>query len=302
NKPVFHKSSKYLIRPVISIVDVAWVSRPHMNRRYGRFLKKNGIRWINDAVDLHFLREERELEITGKDSKKLRKVKRRKKRELSLFRASDTVIAITDTEAEVLNGYGINNVQVVPNIHRPVDEPLPGFADRQGICFIGGYRHQPNVDAAVWLVEEIMPVVWEELPGLPVYLFGSLPPRRVIDLQSDLVHVPGYVADVSDYFLSSRIFVAPLRYGAGMKGKIGQSLEFRLPVITTDIGAEGMGLTDRVHYLRANTTGEFVHAILELNRNSELWSVLSKGAAEALSPYSPQRIRETLAEVVGQGR
>src|SRR5690606_34781966 len=136
--------------------------------------------------------------------------------------------------------------------HYPASDGVPAFEARQGICFIGGYRHLPNVDAAKWLIDEIMPLVWEKLPSVNVYLLGSLVAKEVADLQSDKVHVPGYIPDVSPYFLSSRVFVAPLRFGAGMKGKIGQSFEYGLPVITTDIGAEGMTLIDRTHYLRAN--------------------------------------------------
>src|SRR5690606_30746417 len=113
-------------------------------------------------------------------------------------------------------------------------------------------------------------------------------------LQSDKVHVPGYIPDVAPYFLSTRIFVAPLRFGAGMKGKIGQSFEFGLPVITTDIGAEGMALINGKHYLRANTAEEFVEAILELYGDGRLWYDLSEGAIEALAPYSPQRVKGKL--------
>ncbi|HWK99882.1 MAG TPA: glycosyltransferase family 4 protein, partial [Parapedobacter sp.] len=96
------------------------------------------------------------------------------------------------------------------------------------------------------------------------------------------------------YFLSSRVFVAPLRFGAGMKGKIGQSFEFGLPVITTDIGAEGMALINRKHYLRANTAEELAAAILELYNDGQLWNDLSKGGFEALAPYLPERVKDKL--------
>lgn len=298
NKPVFRKRSTSVIRAVAPLVDVAWVSRPHMNRRYGRLVKKLGIRWINDTVDIHFVREERALEIGAMDAGKLQKVARRKQRELSLLREADTVIAITQTEAELLSGYGITNIAVIPNVHYPENVELPDFESRQGICFIGGYRHLPNVDAARWLIDEIMPLVWEKQPSINVYLLGSLPPDSVTALRSDKVHVPGYIPDVAPYFLSTRIFVAPLRFGAGMKGKIGQSFEFGLPVVTTDIGAEGMALIDRKHYLRANTAEAFAMAILELYNDGQLWLELSKGAFAALEPYSPERVKHELIEVL----
>ncbi|WP_262249597.1 glycosyltransferase [Parapedobacter soli] len=300
NKPVFQKSSKSVIRQVIPWIDVAWISRPRMNRRYGRFIKKKGIYWINDTVDIHFLRDERALEIGRIAPRKAKKVKRQKRMELSLLREADTVIAITGLEAKRLNSYGINNVAVVPNIHRPVKMELPGFEERQGLCFIGGFRHLPNVDAASWLVNDIMPLVWQKLPTVVVYLLGSLPTQEVLDLRSDRVHVPGYIPDVSPYFLSSRVFVAPLRFGAGMKGKIGQSFEFGLPVVTTDIGAEGMGLVDRKHYLRANTADEFAEAILELYHDNQLWADLSQGALAALEPYSVEQVGEKLKDILSR--
>ncbi len=294
NKPAFQKSSKHVIKRVMPWVDVAWVCRPGMNRKYGRYVKKFGVRWINDTVDIHFLREERALELGYMGPNKKGKVRRRKRRELSLLREADTVIVVTNAEVELLNDYGIKDVAVIPNVHYPAKLAMPGFEDRQGICFIGGYRHLPNVDAARWLIKDIMPLVWENLPSVNVYLLGSLVTKEVTDLQSDNVYVPGYIPDVSPYFLSSRVFVAPLRFGAGMKGKIGQSFEYGLPVVTTAIGAEGMGLTSRKNYLHAETAHDFAAAIVELYNNPALWSELSTAGFDALKPYSPAEVKDRL--------
>src|SRR5690606_16453639 len=234
------------------------------------------------------------------NERKKGKVDRHKRRELALMRAADAVVVVTPTEAELLLEYGINHVTVIPNIHYPVHQVSPGFTAKQGICFIGSYRHLPNIDAVKWLINEIMPLVWQKLPSVPVYLLGDVPPKPVTDLMSEKVHVPGYLADVSPYFLSSRIFVAPLRFGAGMKGKIGQSFEFGLPVVTTDIGAEGMALIDRKHYLRANTAEAFAMAILELYHDGQLWHELSRGTQSALAPYARERVKQSLIELLEQ--
>jgi len=300
NKPIYEKSSKNVIKRVIPWVDVAWVCRPGMNRRYGVYIKRFGVRWINDTVDIHFLREERALKFGYDNVKKKKKVDRSKKRELRLMRAADAVLVVTPIEAELLTNYAIRHATVIPNVHDPVNNVLPGFTGREGICFIGSYAHLPNVDAVNWLINEIMPLVWQKLPAVHVYLLGSMPTKQVMDLASEKVHVPGYLADVSPYFLSSRVFVAPLRFGAGMKGKIGQSLAFGLPTITTDIGAEGMGLKDRVHYLRANTAEQFAEAILTLYTEETLWQELSNGAQSALAPYAPERVKRSLIELLEQ--
>ena len=298
NKPVFQKSSKSVIKRVIPWVNEAWICRRGMNDRYGRFIRKFGVRWINDTVDVHFVREERALKLGYINSRKQGKVRRRKRRELALMREADAVVVVTPAEAELLSEYGIRHVTVIPNVHDPVNVALPGFTDRRGICFIGSYRHLPNVDAAKWLIGEIMPLVWRQLPEVHVHLLGNVPTNQVIDLASEKVHVPGYLADVSPYFLSNRIFVAPLRFGAGMKGKIGQSLAFGLPTITTDIGAEGMGLVNRQHYLQANTAEQFADAILELYANEQLWYALSRGAHDALGPYAPDHVKQLLIELL----
>lgn len=298
NKPAFQKSSKRAIARVIPWVNVALVCRPGMNRKYGRYIKKFGVRWINDTVDIHFVREERALELGYIDSKKKEKVERRKRSELALMREADAVIVVTPTEAELLTEYDIRHVAVIPNVHYPVKMTVPGFEDRHGICFIGGYRHLPNVDAVNWLIKEIMPLVWKKLPSVNVYLLGSLVTKEVTDLRSDKVHVPGYIPDVSPYFLSSRIFVAPLRFGAGMKGKIGQSFEHGLPVVTTAIGAEGMGLTDRKNYLHAETANDFAEAIMELYSHPVLWAKLSTEGYDALKPYAPARVRDELEKIL----
>lgn len=301
NKPDFQKSSKNNLQLVAPWVHVAWICRPNMNKKYGRFIKKLGIRWINDTVDLHFLREERALHMLESDWRAKNRVRRHKQRELTLISASDTVITVTSTEAKLLEDYGIKDVDVIPNIHYPIVTDPPCFQSRRDICFIGGYYHQPNVDAAIWLVKEIMPLVWRIKPEINVHLLGSNPPRALTELQCEQVFVPGYIEDVSPYFLSNRVFVAPLRYGAGMKGKIGQSFEFGLPVVTTDIGAEGMGLVDRKHYLRANTVEEFADAIIELYHDNQLWANLSKGAFAALEPYSVVQVSKKLKRILNQG-
>ena len=112
------------------------------------------------------------------------------------------------------------------------------------MCIRDSYKHKPNVDAVTWLIREIMPIVRKKLGDIPVYLLGSYPTPEICSLNSNTVFVPGYLADVNPYFINSRIFVAPLRYGAGMKGKIGQSLEYGLPIVSTSIGVEGMNLVD----------------------------------------------------------
>jgi glycosyltransferase involved in cell wall biosynthesis len=162
--------------------------------------------------------------------------------------------------------------RVIPNIHEEISlSEKVAFDQRSGLVFIGSYNHPPNIDAVKWLCLEIMPLVWVSHPDITVNLLGSNLKDEVKELASDKVIVTGYVPEVEPYFQKSRIFVAPLRFGAGMKGKIGQSLSLGLPTITTKIGAEGMGLIDHQDVLIADTAEEFAQAVIELYDHRELW-------------------------------
>jgi glycosyltransferase involved in cell wall biosynthesis len=123
------------------------------------------------------------------------------------------------------------------------------------------------------------------IPDIVFYIIGSNMPLSIKSLCSKHVEPLGYIADVQPYFSSCRVFVAPLRYGAGMKGKIGQSIAYGLPVVTTTIGAEGMGLVDGQHMLLADTPGAFADAVSRLYFESDLWHRLSANALGHLQKH-----------------
>ena len=286
---------------IMNRMDFVWVSRLEMNKYYANILRASAtIKWINDTVDLHFLREGRAWEQSNISADELdERISQVRTIEVDLAKKADITIAITQHEGKLLKSYGVSNIAVVPNIHFPqVDYGMASFEDRDGICFIGGYDHNPNVDAVTWLINEIMPIVWKRLPNLIVNLLGSNPPKEVTSLQSCNVVVPGYVNDVSSYFDKNRVFVAPLRVGAGMKGKIGQSMEYGLPVITTSIGAEGMDLTHDKNVLIADNAKDFANEILRLYQNKILWTQLSTSSLEIIKRYTPENISKMILTIL----
>ncbi|MEO1341959.1 MAG: glycosyltransferase family 4 protein, partial [Cyanobacteria bacterium J06635_13] len=138
---------------------------------------------------------------------------------------------------------------------------------------------------------------WQSMPELSVTLLGSNATEKVFALESDeRVKVTGYIADVTPYFLSHRVFVAPLRYGAGMKGKIGQSLEYGLPIVSTAIGIEGMNLTNAENVLEADRAEEFARAIIRLCQEPNLWQKLADNSDSALSPFSAPSVRQKIQQ------
>ena len=262
---------------------------------------------VYDTVDLHFVRAERELALARADGdgsdEAEHTVRRARRSELDEVRAADVVSTVTGAEGDLLRTLvsGLDTVEL-PNVHGVRTTPVPGPAGRADLLFIGGYRHRPNVDAVSWFTDEVLPLVRRHEPARFIAL-GANPPAAMQALASDTVVIPGYRNDVSADFDAARVFVAPLRYGAGMKGKLGQAMAFGLPVVTTSVGAEGMGLVDGEHVLVADDPEAFAEAVLRLYRDDELWERLSAGARElAAETWSPAAMKVRLTDLMSRTR
>ncbi|MHA4893634.1 glycosyltransferase [Pedobacter sp. PWIIR3] len=277
----------------LNSIHYAWISRPALNEKYQNILNIN-TKKIFDTVDLHYLRMLRQ--AANEHNQKLKaKALKTKSIELSLAKKSDATITVIAVEKDTLKQEGINNVFVIPNVHySSVEKEQPEFINRKGLLFIGGYKHTPNIDAARWLVNDIMPMIWKTDPTIHLTLLGSDPTPEIQGFSAPNISVPGYIHDVSPFFNNNKIFIAPLRYGAGMKGKIGQSLEFGLPVISTDIGVEGMDLHDGKNVLLANTTEEFAEKALTLYNSEVLWNQIRDNSIQAISDYAPAAVTRML--------
>jgi GT2 family glycosyltransferase len=298
NTRYFYDSFKKQIQETVIYTDIAWICRPELFAKYFPLISINDkIRIIYDTIDLHFLRLEREKELFPKKRNNVKKVK---KMELAAVNIADTTIAISDVDEEILHGYKARNVVVIPNVHNLKYRVLKkDFKERKNILFIGSYKHTPNIDAVLWLIKEIMPIVWRVDPEIKVTLLGSKTTKAVENLASDKVFVPGFINDVSFYFNSHRLFVAPLRYGAGMKGKIGQSLEYGLPIVSTSIGVEGMYMRDHESVLVADDALSFAKSIIELYNDETLWNLIQDEGEKAIMPFTELEIKEKIKKVLG---
>ena len=274
---------------VLPLVDTAWISRPDLYQKYGPIVRRHpSVRVIYDTVDLSHVRKRREAEILGEGDAAWRELLRV---ELESSRNADATVVVTADERKVLEDLGIRNVSVIPTIHEVATVGERRYEESSGLLFIGNYNHPPNVDAVRWLCDAVMPIAWKSLPELSVVLVGSNPSQAVFALKSERVRVTGYVRDASTYFRSSRIFVAPLRFGAGMKGKIGQALAYALPVVTTPVGAEGLGLRDGENALVVAADPEaFAAAIVSLYGDPDRWKRISGASPETLAPFTPEEV------------
>ena len=280
--------------------DVVIISRPHVAIHFIHAVKAyTEAKVVYDTVDLHFLREERRAAVEKDENQRLQiatLAKEWKNKELFLARAADRVLVVSPVEKELLEKEeGLNGqVAVISNIHS-VEDCRNGYAQRNGLMFIGGFRHDPNVDGIIWFTDTIFPKLLARIPDIHLTIVGSHPTENVLALASDTVTVTGYVADVTPYFEQARVFVSPLRYGAGVKGKIGHSLSFGLPVVTTPVGAEGMGLVDGVNAMIASSEHEFVQKVIDVYQDSRLWHSLScNGRQHIETTFAPEVIREKL--------
>jgi glycosyltransferase involved in cell wall biosynthesis len=283
---------------ILSRPMVAWSLLPLFVRHSPR------TRIIYDTVDLHFVRERRRSEMEG-DAEVARLAESMRQMELALTARADLTLVVTDVERDILlSELPDASIAVLPNIHDDESVGLP-FELREGILFVGSFPHHPNVDAARFLVEDVMPLVWEKLPDVKCYLVGSSPSPEILALERDNVRVLGWVEDLQDLYDRVRVFAAPLRFGAGMKGKIGESLTHGLPVVTTTIGAEGMALQNHQEVLIADEPPGLAKAIIDAYFSKEVWTRLSdngrRSIAERFSPYVVgDALEAMLAKVLSQ--
>jgi glycosyltransferase involved in cell wall biosynthesis len=247
------------------------------------------------------VRIRRELELKGIDDPvKWSEWREARDIELKVVRSVDVAMTVTDVERRVLEEAGMDNVFVMPNVHDSFPR-VASYEQTAGLIFIGGYVHGPNVDAAIWLCEEIMPIVWRTHPAIRVTLIGSNVPDEVRRLASNRVQVAGFIPDVTPYFERARLMVAPLRYGAGLKGKVGHAFAYGLPTITTTIGAEGFDLVAGRDAMIADDAEGFAAAIIRAYDDPALWETLSENGARIVKRFSPEATQERLAAAVELG-
>lgn len=241
-------------------------------------------RVVFDTVDLHFLREEREAALTN-DIQMLERAQKTRIDELHMVASCDVTLVVSEVERDLLNQLQPSaSVSVVSNVHEPVARRA-GFAERDGILFVGGFRHPPNIDAVTWYAEEILPRVRALNPSILTKIVGSNMPPSVTGLARDGLEVVGAVPNLRPLLERARVSIAPLRYGAGVKGKINEAMNFGIPVVATSLAVEGMHLTHDVDCLVANDPGAFAAQIVELHGNAERWERISRAGAESLERH-----------------
>jgi O-antigen biosynthesis protein len=237
-------------------------------------------RIIFNTVDLHYLRETRQAEIENSRAK-LRQAAKTKQMESSIMARADATIVISAQEMETVKAEWPHiNVVAIPFIREVVPTTTP-FEQRKDIFFLGGFLHTPNVDAIHYFVDAIWPLVRPQLPDVRLHIVGSDMPKEIEDLRRlDGIVPVGYVEDLKPTLSQCRLSIAPLRYGAGIKGKIGTSLSHGVPCVATPLAVEGMGLVDGINVRIGEDAPTFANALVELYRDKHAWEALSRNGLD----------------------
>jgi GT2 family glycosyltransferase/2-polyprenyl-3-methyl-5-hydroxy-6-metoxy-1,4-benzoquinol methylase len=255
-------------------------------------------RVIFNTVDLHFLRERRRAEVlTGKPSSPI--ADELEAQERYVMSHSDTTIVISEHERALLAREAPEvRVRVIPLLRE-----IPGRSDaeqpRSGMVFVGGFRHPPNIDAVQWFCADIWPSIREAIPEAELFIVGSHMVPEVEALAGNGVRVLGFVEDLAPVFSRTLLSVAPLRYGAGQKGKVVTSLSYGVPAVITPIAAEGLGLAPDEGAIVAEDPQEFAAAVARVYRDQGLWQRLSdNGIAAVRRLFSVDANRQSIREML----
>ncbi|MDP2829312.1 MAG: glycosyltransferase [Sulfuricellaceae bacterium] len=263
--------------------------------------RQPGARIVIDSVDVHFRRFAAKAELTGNEDDRVTAARVRRD-ELDIYRRADAVIVVTEDDRRTLQTVlpGLP-LLVLPNVHAIFPPIQPASSVPDSLIFIGGFQHEPNTDAMLYFCGEVMPLIRRAIPGVRLCIVGSNPPETIRSLVADSIEVTGYVPDTAPYLAAARISIAPLRYGAGMKGKIGEAMSHGLPVVTTSVGAEGFGLTSGEHILLGDSAADFAEHVIHLLQDQSLYERIRLAGWEFIrSRYSLEAVEKLTRTVMAE--
>jgi O-antigen biosynthesis protein len=286
-------------------LDCIFLARAHVAHRWrARLARHHGsIPLVFDTVDLHHVRERRHAELTGL-ARMMRMAELTEEIEMTLVRECAATLVVSEAEREYLLGRApAAAVFTVGNIHHRAPD-LPGFSERSGLLFVGNFLHTPNVDGLLWFLDHVWPLVAEDIRRAGLDVVGHHVPEEIIRSAGPGVYVRGWVPDIEPLLRSARVSIAPLRYGAGIKGKIGEAWSFGLPAVGTTIAMEAMLEPDSSAYLVGDTPVDFARQLERVYRDESIWRNASEAGLhlieERASPALAAEQLRIVLEVAGR--
>ena len=248
---------------------------------------------ILDTEDLHGLRKGRQQAFKdGNPFDKAYLFNDFSKREIASIYRSDLSLIISEAEIEILQTQFKVDKQLLcylpfmlNEISSTEIEQLPKFENRQHFITIGNFLHEPNYNSVSYLKETIWPLIKKRLPETELHIYGSYAPQKVKDFNNkkEGFLVKGFAEDVNQVMKNARVCLAPLRFGAGLKGKLIDAMVNGTVSVTTHIGAEGMFGNLEPNGFIENTSEAFVNKSIELYTNKTLWNSKQANGFEVIN-------------------
>lgn len=266
----------------------AILHRIHIAPKYIPVLKKySKAKLFYVGHDLEFLSSQRKYELT-KDKKHLTDSKKFQTTEFEIFNSVDTILPFSTYEASYIEKLVPHkSIQTIPvYFYEKVTKLSRAYNNRDHLLFVAGFGHPPNVDAAIWLAKDIFPLISKKLPHLKLFIVGSNPTAEIKDLTNENIIVTGYVDDktLKDFYYKSRVAVLPLRFGAGVKGKLIESCYYQIPSVITTVASEGVPDIEKYAIIE-DTAEAFAEKVIDLYNNSTLWHEQSKKCREIIQNH-----------------
>ena len=297
----YQKNWEKWLRDHAGYIDVAYMMRPHIAGPYIDVVNelKPRPRTIYFGHDLHYLRLQRQFELHPDDKLAAEKVYWERK-EYELFEKFDQIYYPSQIEVdEILLRKPNLPVKAIPlYAFDQFEDESPDLSSREGLIFVGGFNHLPNSDGLVWFVNEVFPVVLESLPDLQLYIVGSNMPDKIRRLESRNIKVEGFLSDeaLGDLYRRIRMSVVPLRFGAGIKGKVLEAMQKGIPVVTTSIGAEGIPNAG-TNLMVEDASADLANCIVESSSDVEMLKRHSIAGLETIAKYfSTDAVLKVIAE------
>lgn len=259
-------------------IDYVFLNRPHITKKYIDFIREHTkARIFYYGHDLHFLREKREYELT-QNKELVNDYQKTMNDEFSIMRKSDIVYYPSFVEVEEIKKHDtlINVKAIQAYMYDDIVYSQYILKNRKDLLFVGGFGHKPNVDAILWFTKEVFPKILKNNPEIKLNIVGSNPTQDIKDLKSENINVVGYVSDeeLEKYYLETRMVVVPLRYGAGIKGKVVEAMTKGVPIITTSVGVEGLENIENMFFICDNAH-DFANSVIKCYYNEEILKSIS---------------------------
>lgn len=271
-------------------IDYVYLNRPHIAIKYVDMIRKyTNSKLIYFGHDLHYLRELRNYEVEGKPEL-LKSSNEWKKIEFDLFEKADVIHVVGSYEQSVLQkefpNKPIRNIPLYMFNEEEINIEKETYQNRESILFVGGFGHKPNYDGVIWFINEVFPSILEQKPDMKFFIVGSNPPEDIKSLNSSNIIVTGYVTDeeLKQYYSKSRIVVVPLRYGAGVKGKVVEAIYHQVPIVTTEVGSEGLNEANE-YMMIAKDNKAFSKMVIDLYDDEKIWTSLSYKSKDYIKKY-----------------